>query len=258
MFGPQLGVGGGDPLLRLVSEYSCGAPVFGGYGIDDTSTFVENSSVFTAEGAWNRRIVIIIFRKVKARFFTATISKTKMLSGSAVVTSSEDNVIKELNDKPVMEVMKTMGLSSGAVQGAITNLCLMVSDSDNAPPYSRTMMYLTPDNELVCGGAVPRGSSIQIGLFEKSDILKATSERVENALGEKAEKAAGALMFSCATRSLVLGADTMAEINLLRDIFGDIPFMMAHAGGEIAPIETGGVYANRFHNQTFIMCLLYP
>jgi hypothetical protein len=104
---------------------------------------------------------------------------------------------------------------------------------------------------------MPQGSEIRLARFEKTAMLSAADALLKTALsGSRRPKAL--LVWCCATRAAVLGDDTLAEIRLLRQAAGDIPFILAYAGGELCPgIDENGQVYNQFHNQSFTLCALY-
>jgi hypothetical protein len=121
------------------------------------------------------------------------------------------------------------------------------------------MLQEDQDNNILCGGDVPEGATVRIAVYEKNDILKAARDSVREAMGNSGGPAPTAIIYSCATRSVQLGADSLAEMDLLREEAGNAPFLFAYAGGEICPIaysQDSGDSNNKFHNQTFCICLL--
>jgi hypothetical protein len=66
-----------------------------------------------------------------------------------------------------------------------------------------------------------------------------------------------ALVYSCATRNIVLGSEIMAEFNMFHEGAREKPYIAAYCGGEIFPITgAGGKRVNRFHNQTLCICVI--
>jgi hypothetical protein len=156
-----------------------------------------------------------------------------------------------------MEYLEDLGLTrSLAEDGALDSLSLIVKEPGK-PSYSHTMLAINADGSLLCGGWMPCGSEIQLARFEKGAMLSAADALLKTALGDPRRPAA-LLVWCCATRASILGDDTLAEIRLLRQAAGNIPFILAYAGGEICPgVGEGGQVYNQFHNQSFTLCALH-
>jgi hypothetical protein len=249
----------GDVLAATATKASGGVPIFGGYSCDNSPMYNENCFVISKNGASKDRIIfVLVYGNVNPKFYTASISEEKVLSRWALVTKSRGSELIELNGKPVTEYLDSFGLTEEITQnGPIHNLSLIISDETGAPFYSRTMIKFTENNTLFCGGEVPEGVHVRVGLFERSDMLNTVRSILKKAVDEANGKRAVALVVCCGTRVAVLGSDSLAEVNLLREMAGDMPFLLGYAAGEICPLPFGdGRVFNRFHNQSFTMCIL--
>jgi hypothetical protein len=199
----------------------------------------------------------MVYGDIKPQFFIATISDDKILDKSALVTKSAGHVLMEVNDRPVVEYFEGLGLTKASETAyAMTSLPFMLDYNDGTPWVSKVFIGLSPEKYAICAGAMPEGSTLYIGVFDKNDVIHTSEEAVEKALGA----AAGAsclLIYSCISRSMSLGADQSMELDLIKGkVSGKLPFMMAYSGGEICPTLISEEKAtNRFHNNAFIACV---
>jgi hypothetical protein len=263
-YAPFMVENSGDEYTALLSRISGGVPCFGTLAIDDTADFCETYMIHNGVHYRDRMSLILAFGGIRPRFYLATISENRILEKSALITSSEGHILKELNGRPVTEFFESMGLTKASETSyAMTSLPFMLDYNDGTPPVSKVFIRLTEQKYALCAGAMPEGSTLRIGVFDHGDVLLTTKKALEEALG-KLEGASGVLIYSCISRSMSLGADLRAEIELVeKELSGKLPFLMAYSGGEICPTRfnpdpgEGGAKGavNRFHNNTFILCV---
>jgi hypothetical protein len=248
----------GDALCSAVSLAMPDVPLFGGVGVDDSALYNEDCYAITPTGTvQDAFVVVLLYGEATPAFFTASVPADRMMSGSWHITDSEGSLLRTVNDRPVMEYLEDLGLTrSLAEDGALTSLSLIVEEPGK-PPYSHTMLAINADGSLLCGGWMPCGSEIRLARFEKPAMLSAADGILKTALNDSRRPVA-LLVWCCATRAAVLGDDPLAEVRLLRQAAGDIPFLLAYAGGEICSgVDEGGQVFNQFHNQSFTLCALY-
>jgi hypothetical protein len=247
----------GDEYVNVLSKVSGGAPVFGTLAIDDTLDFANSFMLYNGEYYRDRMSLLLIYGDVSPQFFIATISKDKIFGREALITKSEGHVLKEVNERPVIEYFEDLGLTKASeTQYAMSSLPFMLDYGDGTPPVSRVFIALTPEKHAICAGAMPEGSILHIGVFDSDDVLLTTREALRELLAD-AGNASAFLAYSCISRAMTLGAEQLAELALVREKIGaGLPFMMAYSGGEICPTWVSDEKAiNRFHNNTFVICL---
>jgi small ligand-binding sensory domain FIST len=276
VFTPNYMVGHGGHIVETLSEMLPGLPVFGAAAVDDSVSFKDDSFVVSNVGGYNKYYnsigFIRIYGNVNPKFYSVSISEKKILGKQAVITSANDRSILSLNEKPVIEFLNSLGLADFLTQsGAISELSLMIKEDDTMPVYSRTMLCFDEEKgSMECGAFVKEGSLLNIGLFERADMLSVAEKAIKTAVKESASDglSAGAgsgensnagvmFVFSCATRYVVFGADNYSELELLNKYSGNLPYLMAYAGGELCPVlRKTGENVNRFNNQSFSICTL--
>ena len=232
-------------------------PCFGTVSIDATDTFLDCFVCMNGEVYLDRIVMLLIYADITPRFFLATISQEKILPNSAQITKSSGVVLMEVNGHSVGKYFADLGLADATGQYATAALPFVLNYEDGTPPVSRVFIGKTPENYAICAGIIPEGSTMSIGVFDKEDVLLTTGGAVKKALDNAISTTSCMLMYSCVTRNMSLGGEAKAEMELVRDIVGEkLPFVMAYSNGEICPMEISDVKAiNRFHNNTFIICL---
>ncbi|MDR0389568.1 MAG: FIST C-terminal domain-containing protein [Spirochaetaceae bacterium] len=257
-FAPFMVENSGDEYVNVLTKASGGVPCFGTLAVDDTSDFRECYMMYRGEHYRDCLAMILVYGKVEPRFYLASISHNKILDKSALITSSEGHLLKELNGRPVSEYFASMGLTKASETSyAMTSLPFMLDYNDGSPMVSKVFIGLDEHKNAICAGAMPEGSTLYIGVFDKEDVLLTTGQAVKDAFAER-EKPSLLLAYSCISRSMSLGSDIFAEADLIKkENAGNIPFLIAYSGGEICPTQIRSESAvNRFHNNTFILCAL--
>ncbi|MDR1178787.1 MAG: FIST C-terminal domain-containing protein [Spirochaetaceae bacterium] len=257
-FAPFMVENSGDDYVSVIAAASGGIPCFGTLAVDDTPDFRECYMLYRGEHYRDRMSMILVYGKLRPRFYLASISRNKILDRSALVTSSEGHLLTGLNGRPVTEYFASMGLTKASETSyAMTSLPFMLDYNDGTPMVSRVFIGLDEHGNAICAGAMPEGSTLYIGVFDKDDVLLTTGKTVDAALAEN-DKPSLILAYSCVSRSMSLGSDTLAEVEILKKKnAGNIPFLLAYSGGEICPTQLQSESAvNRFHNNTFILCAI--
>jgi hypothetical protein len=202
--------------------------------------------------------LILVYGDIRPKFYLASISREKLLDKPALVTSSEGHILKEVNGRPVVEYFEGMGLTKASESSyAMTSLPFMLDYGDGTPPVSKVFIGLNEQKHAICAGAMPKGSTLYIGVFDKEDVIFTSRDIIQQALGET-DRPSVIIGYSCISRSITLGSDVLGEVDIIRKkIAGRFPFLMAYSGGEMCPTQiTPSSAINRFHNNTFILCIL--
>jgi hypothetical protein len=256
-FAPRVGFVAGDLLVEAVTELSGGALVFGGYSVDDSLTFQENCYVITPDGDFLDRVgFVLCYGDIRPTFYCASITEKRILDRWFMITEAKGNEIISINDRSSLEFLELIGITPEMTRSAVlTNLVLAIQ-VDKTSYYPRQIVGLSENDTLMLGGTVENGTRFRVGGFDKLDMLTAAQETAGKISACSKEKAF-VLIFSCASRFVLLGSESLDEIHMVREATGGLPFLMAYAGGEICPLlrDDGSVF-NHFQNGAFVMCAI--
>jgi hypothetical protein len=256
-YAPFIMQNSGDDYVNALSKASYGAPCFGTIAADGSVDFSACYTILNGETHGDQLVMALFYGNVKPKFYVANICDDKIFEKSATITKSENNIIMEIDDKPVIEYFNEMGLSEALkTRYTLASLPFLLDYHDRTPLVSKIFVSLTKENYAVCAGAVPEGSTIYIASNERNDILTTTGSVMDQIMSD-AQNANGLLIYSCMSRSMAMGNDTFAEVSLVNfKLQEEIPMLMAYSGGEICPTTTQSEMAiNRFHNNAFVACL---
>jgi hypothetical protein len=252
---------GGDFFVDAMSKISGNVPNFGTIVVDDTIDYHDSHVICNGELYRDRLAFVLVYGEINPRFRFASISKEKIFRDKGVVTSSEGNQLQTINDMSVEKYLMSLGLAKGedgAIAG-INSFPFIVDYNDGTLPVVRIMFAITPEGYAVCGGDIPEGATLSVGSIDGNEVVKATGDKLRAILDEDTPGAL--LIFSCAGRYLSLGYGTEREADEVRKLMGGtgIPYTFTYSGGEICPTyvtEDATATTNRFHNDTFAVCIL--
>jgi hypothetical protein len=92
-----------------------------------------------------------------------------------------------------------------------------------------------PAGGLLCAAAIPENAAVAFGEQSPQGILASAQSAMSDALAPLEQRASAALVFDCAARRRVLGADPQAEVDILKSTLGSgRPLVGLYTRGEVA------------------------
>ncbi|MDR2892268.1 MAG: FIST C-terminal domain-containing protein [Deltaproteobacteria bacterium] len=253
---PMMNHVGGERLSMEISRISDGIPLFGTLACDHNYDFSQAYSICNGTYYKDRLIMVLLNGPLAPKFFHIAIEMKGQLAQKAVITDSAGNVLKTVNDMPVLKYLESLGLNSGGtIEGSVT-IPFFLDYNDGGKPVCRGLFLVTEEGWVACGGDVPTGVRISPASLDDADIMQTADKAIDDILAA-ANSNKALLIVSCNSRSLSLGTDFLAEMELVQERLGKVlPYHMLYSGGEICPVqlEDGGT-KNRFHNFSFTACL---
>jgi hypothetical protein len=257
-FGPNVVMVAGDLLVEAVTVQTGGAPVFGGFAVDDSPTFMDNCFVITPDGDFRDRVgFVLLYGDIEPTFYSASISEKRIFDRWFMVTEANGNEVISINDRSPLDFLEVIGITKEMAREAVlTNLVIAVQE-EGETYFPRQIVGYSDNDTLLLGGTVEKGTRFRVGGFDKSDMLEAAQVAAKNAFAHSHEKAF-ALVLSCASRFVLLGSESLDEVHMLRQAIPGMPFLMGYAGGEICPHmqRDGSIHHNRFQNGAFVLCAI--
>lgn len=247
---------GGEVLVTNLNEAAEGVPIFGTIGCDHHPDYHETTALRNGEPCKEGMSMLLLWGDVHPRFLMIAISEEKMQKQKAIITASDGNVLQGINGMTVLAYLRTLGLMMGDGVEGMNTIPFIVDYNDGSQPVARAIYMITDQGHAVCGADMPVDATLAIGTLEYEDVLATAAKVVSEASAQ--DDISGMLMFSCLSRCYILSADTTAELDRVRDIINPaIPYHACYSGGEICPVYTeDGKTINRFHNFTYVICLL--
>jgi hypothetical protein len=256
VFAPCIASLGGEAIVESLNRISGGIPLFGTLAIDVSIDPNKGATIFNGESSKDRLSFVLLFGDLHPSFYTATIPEEKIQKKRGVITKSHKNIIMEVNNMPVASYLKDLGLQRESGAWETSSFPFMIDYNDGTKPVARSIYMITKEGYAACGGYAPENATISIGDIGYADVVRTAADALEGIL--KKNTGSVLLLFACLTRYLVLDANTTAEMEKVRECIGQQKkYQFCYSGGEICPVQTEkGEFINRFHNCTFIACLL--
>lgn len=188
----------------------------------------------------------------------------KPLSPSLTVTKSKDNIVYEIDNQPAFDVwkkhlekeMERLGidiknLSNERISEIFQNY---EAGLQTGTDYKvRFPTSLNPNGAMKFGCSMMEGSVIKIMCSSQEDQIVSAKIAAKNAIEQaKGRKIAGALIFDCSCRRMILKDKFSAAVNEIKQVL-NVPIIGFETYGEIA-MEMGEL--SGFHNATTVIMLL--
>ena len=248
---PLMNTVSGDMILSAIDRATGGIPLFGTTTVDHKMDYSSAKTIRNGEAFRESAVLAAVCGAVNFSFEIASINEDKIWKQKAVITESQGNLLMGVNGEPALDYLEKIGLTKTDIATGLGVLPLVLDHKDGTKPVARAVFTSTPEGYAVCGGAMPKDVLLSLGRIDMEDVLYTT----EKALGPLAEKNCLILSYSCIARYLVLGTNTMAEAEKVKEVAGDTKYLYACSGGEICPLpDADGKLKNYYHNYTNVFC----
>ena len=249
----------GDDIVAAIDKASGGVPLFGGLAADG---FNFNRFRVFCNGTVKQsgQVMVLVAGNIEPKFVYAN-SVENRASFFYEVTESRSNQVIRLGNGTFMDALKRedMQVSKTDVLGdyILSPFVLTIHQPNgDSVEVARNLSVLNQETGAGCFlGAVPEGSTLSIGIINRSDVQKSVNLSFDKILNEIREHGYKTLLCtSCCARFLALASNINAEVEAYT---GRVPEGVSLAGlysyGEYCPVrgnKTGELY-NMFHNFTF-------
>lgn len=245
----------GDVIVSALDKCSGGLPNFGTTCVDHTNDYSLAKTIYNKEACKDTVSILLVAGDIAPTFFVESVSQSKVMKQSAIITASEGNLLQAVNGISAMEYMQSIGLAKNNQIEGINSIPFLIRYAENTKPIARAIFAFTPEGYAVCGGEMPVNATLLVGSLDHDEVI-ATARDVTSAVAET-KKQGGLLAFSCVARNIALGLETTDELQVvMQDLHARMPYQMSYSGGEICPVQDeNGNLTNRFHNDTIVACL---
>ena len=245
-----------DSILDELDSVSGGAPVYGGLAADTASEYDLWQVLYNGEAARDMAVSLFFFGDVHPQFFTSNMTTKYVQTEKSVITKSEGNILMEVNDKPFIEYLKDNGFGENVTASEFGSTPLLIDFCDGTPPVPRFVSALTPEGHTIIAGEAPVGSLLSLGSIDYAHVIRVTEEVMKTAVSSGTKGLM--LIHPCASNYLLMGAGVESQKEIIRRYIGnEYRYTVGYSGGEVCPVyDKSGKRVNRFHNYTFVLCIL--
>lgn len=204
----------------------------------------------------------------KTPFYTGVKHGHTVLSETMKVTKSQGSVLFEIDNRPAWNVWKEKTAKDAREAGIevdelkeasqIGSLLLRyeLGISMGGEDYKiRVPLSKNDDGSLNFACTIPQGISFNIMKSVKEKQTESANKAASLALSEAPKNTlfAGALIFDCVCRGLILGDDFYQAVDEFKKVLGKIPLSGFETYGEVCYVK--GEFSG-FHNTTSVVLLL--
>ena len=244
-------------IVTMALDSACaGIPVFGSCALDMDTLVRRPRTIFNGT-AYSDRVVLLLFRgPVKPRFFSLLFPDKRFFNEDAVITGAVENRIVSINNIPAVDFLKETGLLRMDAHGLSSAIPLVLGGGNDArAPKIVIMRGISPNGELMCSRHIQNGEILNIGAITADYVIGGAREMARKIQQEG--DGGNLLFFSCILRSVVLGGNSMAEVNVIREELDNFSnsWLFLSSGGELCPQPAdSGEMVNRVYQYALVAC----
>lgn len=247
----------GDEYLRILDDASGKVPSFGlvdsGEDESGANTYIIcKDKVFT-----NGVALLVLVGEVNISTYVTSPTAERLLSISAVVTSSEGTLVKEINNQTALSYLQKNDFDLDIAENMIiTSVPVYFHSSENDAYVCRLIKSVYENGTIEFLAEVPQGSLLRIGTISSEEIQEESKAVTSLAVAENPH-ASLLLAASCVGRFITLGIDITSEMEQIAScIPHSMNFLACYVGGEICPIVKSGMLTNTYHNNSLVILAL--
>ena len=245
----------GYEVVKAMDASCHGIPLWGSITNNMDFRYQTVQTIYNGKALPAGIAMLSVTGPLEPEFIVASIPEHNIARNHAIITKSENAVLHEANDLPILQYLANIGLV--ITDANLTTTPLMVYYNDSSKPVALGFYTLFEDGSLLTGGEMPVGTSFAVGSIDTDGIFESAKDGLRQILARKDRQVT--LLLPCVTRYIMLAPDQESEIRLIQEELtaSGLPFMMGYSGGEICPIKgSDGKYHNQFHNYSFCACVL--
>ncbi|MDR3348061.1 MAG: FIST C-terminal domain-containing protein [Acidaminococcales bacterium] len=248
----------GDEFVAEMDKVSGGAPVFGTRSFGTTIDLTNLYTIYNDQYDTDKIVIVAAGGDISPEFLVAYVSEDRVFKQKAIITAAERNILRGVNNISAADYFVSMGLiEKGNIRG-ISTMPILINLNDGTPALMRTAFRLADkEGGILFGGEMPVGAILSIAIMDANDVVSSAENTLQEALAKA--KGKSLLIYSCAARSFVLGAEGDAEMEKIAQCMAGAPtvYQASYSGGEICPVfDKEGKMFNRFNNNVLIICIL--
>jgi methyl-accepting chemotaxis protein len=259
------GLGGNGEEATLCASTAFGADIKIAGGAAGDELAFEKTVVIANDQVLTNAVSLCVM-KGPGTFFTGVQHGHKPLSETLTATKAEGNILYTVGGRSAWEVWKEKAgarakeigmdvdrLASPTEEGVF--LIRFELGLETGDGYKiRVPLSKNEDGSLNFACTIPQGVTFRIMESVKSDQIQSAQGAAELAKREAGgSEIAGALVFDCVCRSLILEDQFKDGVDVIKKVIGDVPLLGFETYGEICmdPGQFSG-----FHNTTSVVVLL--
>lgn len=255
---------GEETVLSASVAFGAEITFVGGAAADDLRW--QSTSVFANDRVLADAVVLCLMA-TKKPIITGVRHGHTPLSEEMTITRAADNVVYEVDGRPAWDVWKDRTAAAARELGI--DVTRLEDDAEIGSLFLRFELGLlteaeqykvriplrkNDDGSINFGCTIPEGAKFRIMRSPKQAQIESAREAVRHAMDQaQGTDVAGAVVFDCSCRGLILGDEFSSAVNAMRSEMPGVPFIGFETYGEICmnADEFSG-----FHNTTSVVMLI--
>lgn len=235
----------GEALVKgIESATSPGTRIFGGLAGDDRK--FSGTYVFSHTGCSRDGAVVIVLDRSHVEVNGIATSGWKGVGGEMVITSSEGNIVRTINNRPAVGLFEEyLNVKDKDLQEMAISFPLLVRRPDGSEVLRTFLAVDFETGSLVFAGTIPQGARVRFSSSFGHDIIEQSVHDLK-VWHQEHPRADLILLFSCMARHHVSGPMIAEEITTASDLW-DAPLIGLFTYGEIGHNLAGNC---DFYNET--------
>jgi hypothetical protein len=245
-----------DEFVRALRAAAGGVPLVGLRAIcgmeSQDRAYVTHNRRYGADGL----ALLAVSGKVNPSFLSVPAPKDRALGLQAVVTASESNMLRRINNLTALEYFSSIGFAEGREIMGQEIIPLILDRRDGGSTFCRIYQgAATPEGGIACGGEVPVGATLDFVALDRQFVLQSVKGLMEEALASA--RGRNFLIISCSVRGWTLGIQPDEEMRALAALLKDgPPYHFVYSGGEVYPDPGDAGRGSFLDNAALVVCLL--
>ncbi|PKL69806.1 MAG: hypothetical protein CVV30_00040 [Methanomicrobiales archaeon HGW-Methanomicrobiales-1] len=221
----------GEALVRGIESVNPpGTRIFGGIAGDDgkfLETYVFSHTGYSADGA-----AVIVFDQSRVEVNGIATSGWTGVGGEMVITSSEGNIVRSINNRSPVEIFKEyLQVRDEDLQDMAVSFPLLVKRPDGSEILRTFLSINFETGSLAFAGTMPQGTRVRFSSSFGHEIIEKSVQDLTT-WHRQHPRADLILLFSCMARHHVFGPMVTEEISAASDLW-NAPLIGLFTYGEI-------------------------
>ena len=146
-----------------------GIPIWGSITNNRDFNYETVQTIFNGEHLSAGVAMMFLNGNVNPKFVISSIPERNIAKNRALITKSEGPILMEVNDTPILDYLKNIGLV--ITKETITTTPFMVYYGDADEPVALGFYTMFDDGSVLTGGNMPEGTSFALGSIDADGVL---------------------------------------------------------------------------------------
>jgi hypothetical protein len=245
MFADSLKGNSSAVIRGILSQVGEDFPIVGGSAADN-GNFLETKQFFQDTVVSDAVVGVGLAGNFK--YSVGASHGWSVVGAPKTITEAEGTIIRTIDGNPAIELYaQYLGetlvhdLDDHVLGKVALSYPLGIRDTESNEMILRAPFSVTPDGAIVCGGEIVTGSSVQLMIGTKENVIAAAKKAAEMAMKDLSTEPQACFIFCGHVHRLLFAhqEDAKQEIDVIKSIIGsEVPIIGFYSYAEQAPIHS--------------------